>query len=460
MSRLSKDSSERKLVSIEVIGSEESYAESVLSEVDLSEKGFEEVEFVQSLLSKVAARKSQWKWLTWQGVRLEDCDWTTARVQQGVFDESKIERCRMTGLEVFDSQFRGCRFEKCKFDLASLHETKWRDCRFVQCDLKAADFQGCELREVVFRHCDLRNVRLLGNRLRKIDLRGSQVDGLQVEAENLRHLTIDTSQVLYFASLSGIEVRELRDDESAFVGGSLFGQRAMASNAVLEQVEDEFDRSARIDVFAGEDLGAAVHIERTNAGEEDIDHAVVDERREFAAEALHTEAAANLYQGGALEIQSDVAHFGHIARVALAVCMEKPNDAAPAGFQTGEDAVPVTLVDWDGAFDDRQPVFDQVVDDLAGVVLRAVVDEDQFETDADLAEGLDEPQNCDAETGRLVVAGDGEGDLGCGAAIHVVLRIDGHESVTSETRVQKMPAGVALACDPTYWAASLPRNRV
>ncbi len=198
---------------IESIGSHEHYFEAHLAAFDVSGQHCEEIEFEQSRLARVTARKTRWSHPTFLSVRIDDCDWANARVERGTADDTWFFRCRLTGLELSETHLRGCHFHGCKLDLAAIHETKWRKCHLSRCDLRGADFQACELREVTFRDCDLRNARFLGNRLRSVDVRGSRIDGLQVESESLRHLTIDPTQVMYFASLTGLVIRDLETDD-------------------------------------------------------------------------------------------------------------------------------------------------------------------------------------------------------------------------------------------------------
>jgi|AntAceMinimDraft_13_1070369.scaffolds.fasta_scaffold28065_3 uncharacterized protein YjbI with pentapeptide repeats len=78
----------------------------------------------------------------------------------------------------------------------------------MNCDLFETDFQGAEFKNIIFNKCNLSGTQISKVVPKNLDIRNSNIQNMSIEISGLKSLKVDTSQVIYFASTMGLDIKD------------------------------------------------------------------------------------------------------------------------------------------------------------------------------------------------------------------------------------------------------------
>ena len=120
---------------------------------------------------------------------IKSCRFIKGEFTDGVIDRVEWRDCDLTGVSFYDSKIASCEFNICKLGSSNWRNTTIRKLTISGSDLREADFSGSDIKD--------------------LDIRGCRIEAIKIPTDMYKYITIDRTQAIYFASLSGLNIKDL-----------------------------------------------------------------------------------------------------------------------------------------------------------------------------------------------------------------------------------------------------------
>lgn len=191
----------------ESFGDQSAFAQTLLSEIDLSDSITADVLFDRVLIRRGHFANIQWKLLQLLDVRMDGCDLASARWEKPHIQRAELLGCRLLGMTIQDAQCDNLLIQGCNAEAARFWASSFRGTRFEGCSLKAASFEGSNLGGAVFRGCNMSGCDLRRAKLKGADVRGCDLSGVQITPVEMKGLIVTPTQAAELAALFGLDIQ-------------------------------------------------------------------------------------------------------------------------------------------------------------------------------------------------------------------------------------------------------------
>jgi uncharacterized protein YjbI with pentapeptide repeats len=116
--------------------------------------------------------------------------------------------CKMMGIKLIEGTIRNVRFNNCNLSYANFRFSNIKQVIFMNCLLRNGDFQSVELLKVKFDESDMKQIQMSGTKLKDIDLSTCDIEGIGIRIEELYGAIVSNIQVIDFAKLLGLVIKD------------------------------------------------------------------------------------------------------------------------------------------------------------------------------------------------------------------------------------------------------------
>lgn len=190
------------------IKDEDLFEEGTVIDCSIENQRAERVTFENIVFENVVFQEVYFKKAELIDVRFINCDLSNMSLVGGIIHRAEFLDCKMIGTRLDDVNFRDVRFINCNLSYSNLGFSKYIQVVFEKSILRNAEFQNAKLSKVGFKECDMTSIQMSGTKLKNIDLSNSEIEGMIVGLEELKGAIVSNIQVLSFAGLLGVVIKE------------------------------------------------------------------------------------------------------------------------------------------------------------------------------------------------------------------------------------------------------------